>query len=117
MLFDAAPDAWGRTVMATSEGSDPTELPEKTVFHNYRKKRYCLKDKAAGGAIAFAKPGLTVKHKGSNPPGAHDIERVFQASQAVLTGTVLDDSLGSLLMSSSDIAQRRWELPAYKVKT
>lgn len=32
MLFDAAPDAWGRTVMATSEGSDPTELPEKTVL-------------------------------------------------------------------------------------
>ena len=37
------------------EGSDPTELPEKTVFHNYRKKRYCLKDKAARRAIAFVK--------------------------------------------------------------
>ena len=117
MLFDAATDAWGRTVMATSEGSHPTELPEKTVLLNYRKKRYCLKDKAARGTIAFAKPGLAVKHKGSNPPGAHDIERVFQASQAVLTGRVLDDSLASLLMSSWDMAQGRWALPAYKVKT
>lgn len=99
VLFDAAPDAWGRTIMATSEGSHPTELPEKTVL---------LKGQGGGvGAIAFARPGLSLKRKDSHPPGMHDIERVFQASQAVLTGSVLDDSLASLLMSSWDMGGAR----------
>lgn len=99
VLFDAAPDAWGRTVMAFSDDSHPTDLPERSVL---------LKGHGNGvGAIGFSKPGTVLQQGPLFQPMESDLEQVFLASQGVLNHVVLDETLSQLLMSSWDMGGAR----------
>lgn len=100
-IFDAAPDAWGRTVMAASLGSHPTQLPEREVL---------LIGRGTGvGAIGFSKAGTTLHKTSSFEPILEDVELIFRATQEALAnnGTVIDDNLAPFVTSSWDIGGAR----------
>eukprot|EP00887_Chlorella_sp_A99_P003786 scaffold31.g3786.t1 len=107
-LFDAAPDAWGRTVMAQDEGIAATALAEETVL---------LKGRGNGvGAILFApflrgkadagaSPPVTYPH--SHLPHKREIPRLYETVRAIETGAGVDERLRVLLMSSWDMGGAR----------
>ena len=99
-LFDAAPDAWGRTVMAKDEGLSPVSLTESKVL---------LKGRGSGvGAILFAPAGSHVERPdGSDLPTLDQIEEIYQTVRAVETGAQVSEELRAMLMSSWDMGGAR----------
>lgn len=100
-LFDAAPDAWGRTVMANDEGISPTSLTESRVL---------LKGRGSGvGAILFATRGATLPQRplGDGLPTLADIPGLYQTIKAIDEGSEVDEELRSMLMSSWDMGGAR----------
>ncbi|MGE4336131.1 MAG: type II toxin-antitoxin system HipA family toxin [Pigmentiphaga sp.] len=100
-LFDAAPDAWGRTIMAKDEKISPTALTETQVL---------LKGRGGGvGAIVFANPSLPMDltHPRLDLPGVNDLERIFQTITAIESGTEVSEALRAMLMSSWDMGGAR----------
>lgn len=103
-LFDAAPDAWGRTIMAKDEQVSPTALTESRVL---------LKGRGGGvGAIVFAAPGapevpLDFKHPALPLPRVEDIDQIFHTVAAIESGAEVSEELRSMLMSSWDMGGAR----------
>lgn len=99
-LFDAAPDAWGRTVMAKDEGLSPVALTETTVL---------LKGRGSGvGAILFAVPGGPIERPdGSDLPAMDDIAQLYKTVSAIESGAQVDEDLRNMLMSSWDMGGAR----------
>jgi serine/threonine-protein kinase HipA len=102
-LFDAAPDAWGRAVMAADEGISPTALSESRVL---------LKGKGSGvGAILFSPTAPPTEmdqiHLTSHLPSIHDIDRLHESIRALEEGTHVNEELRAMLMSSWDIGGAR----------
>lgn len=102
-LFDAAPDAWGRTIMAADEGVSPAALTESRVL---------LKGKGSGvGAILFSPTvppaDLNELHLTSHLPSIHDIDHLHETIDALEKGTLVDEELRAMLMSSWDIGGAR----------
>ncbi len=104
MLFDAAPDAWGRTIMASDEGISPAALPERAVL---------LKGRGGGvGAVWFAAPVAgTSGHSIGTPrpelPGLGAIPQLYQTISRIESGAGVDDGLRAMLMSSWDMGGAR----------
>lgn len=103
-LFDAAPDAWGRTVMAKDEDISPLALSESKVL---------LKGKGSGvGAILFApagsyQPGSAAPAVGQGLPALSDLEQINTTIAALESGAQVDEDLRALLMSSWDMGGAR----------
>lgn len=99
-LFDAAPDAWGRTVMASDEGISSASLTESTVL---------LKGRGSGvGAILFAKPGDHIERPDeSNLPSIDHIDKLYRTITAIESGVQVDERLREMLMSSWDMGGAR----------
>lgn len=102
-LFDAAPDAWGRTVMAADAGVSPTALTESQVL---------LKGKGSGvGAIMFCvnepyEPLLALGSQG-HLPALSSLNDIYRTIYAIDTGAQVDPELREMLMSSWDIGGAR----------
>jgi len=99
-LFDAAPDAWGRTVMASDEAVSPTALTEAKVL---------LKGRGSGvGAILFAQPGAQiVRPDASDLPRIGDVAELYKTVAAIESGVQVDERLRDMLMSSWDMGGAR----------
>lgn len=105
VLFDAAPDAWGRTIMANEEKISPSSLLEEHVL---------LKGKGSGvGAILFSHPRAesidpSVLAMWQNQlTRAEDIEAMYEATRAIMFGNEIPDGLRAQLMSSWDVGGAR----------
>ena len=77
-LFDATPDAWGRTLMALSEGTPGHALPEGRVLS--------LGKGSGLGALVFSPPGTVPALEPLDLPGLDDLPALYQAAQAVIAG-------------------------------
>jgi len=121
-LFDAAPDAWGRTVMASDEGVAPVSLQESTVL---------LKGRGSGvGAVVFAPypagpftapaplsagggtakavvAAASVHPAPTRLPRLADIDTLYATVRRLETGVEIDERLRQMLMSSWDMGGAR----------
>lgn len=102
-LFDAAPDAWGRTVMAADAGVSPTSLSESQVL---------LKGKGSGvGAILFSpvepQSETLAVDSTAHLPGIGDLDAIYETIHAIESGAQVDPELRDMLMSSWDIGGAR----------
>ena len=101
VLFDAAPDAWGRTVMALDEGVSSVSLTESRVL---------LKGKGAGvGAIFFTtqpfESGFTLPLYSTSRLG--QVPELYDIVRRIENGLTLDVHSRALLKSSWDIGGAR----------
>lgn len=102
-IFDAAPDAWGRTIMALDEGISPSSLAESNVL---------LKGKGSGvGALTFtAKTESDFESSfsyRSSLPGIDDVGEIYNVIKLLESGVLIDEQLREMLMSSWDIGGAR----------
>lgn len=121
-LFDAAPDAWGRTVMASDEGVAPVSLQESTVLLKGRGSGvgavvfapYCA-DRVAtmrapsppGGPAGAASALSSLRPGNATMPGVADIDTLYETVRKVETGVEVDERLRQMLMSSWDMGGAR----------
>ena len=101
VLFDAAPDAWGRTVMALDEGVSSVSLTEARVL---------LKGKGTGvGAIFFTtqpfETGFTLPVYPTNR--LDQVHELYDIVRRIEDGLTLDVQSRALLKSSWDIGGAR----------
>lgn len=100
-LFDAAPDAWGRTIMASDDGVSPASMTESRVL---------LKGRGSGvGAIFFGLPDTHTEdaYPSIDLPTLGDIEQLFETTSAIESGARVDADLRAMLMSSWDMGGAR----------
>lgn len=98
-IFDAAPDAWGRFIIASNEEVAPSSLQERDVL---------IKGKGSGvGAIVFApiwaeKPDINLKL-----PNFSDVDSIYKIITNLQAGVIINESDRELLISSWDIGGAR----------
>lgn len=100
-LFDAAPDAWGRTIMASDDGVSPASMTESRVL---------LKGRGSGvGAIFFGLPDAHTEdgYPSTDLPTLGDIDQLFEMTSAIESGAKVDVDLRAMLMSSWDMGGAR----------
>lgn len=100
VLFDAAPDAWGRTVMALDENISPDYLDENTIL---------LKGRGAGvGSIVFSPYPFSDNPRFiNNLPHIDLIPELYQTITDIDNGVNIKNNIHNALVSSWDIGGAR----------